>query len=257
MRRHRRNGETGSFLEAYVIRQPDRPFLRHGRVFRSRAERPAALGHVEPHPLADLAARHTGPELVDDPRPVLVRNDAGIRDRPAPPAAAALGVRRIDGADHDLDPHFARPRLRGRHVAECQHVTRRARPLVPAGFHVSPPEPNGKSLTDRGSIRTHAPTLDGLLPRPRDSPRCPIRKTSHTVRQGPPPGGLPRSVMPTTLPRTARSVAAQGVMRRLMHAGAYLLAAVLGLSVGPTLFILSDRATALRWANAILDFVGR
>lgn len=63
--------------------------------------------------------------------------------------------------------------------------------------------------------------------------------------------------MPTTLPRTGRSVAAQGVMRRLMHAGAYLLAAVLGLSVGPTLFILSDRATALRWANAILDLVGR
>jgi hypothetical protein len=63
--------------------------------------------------------------------------------------------------------------------------------------------------------------------------------------------------MPTTLPRTARSVTAQGVMRRLIHAGAYLLAAVLGLSVGPTLFILSDRATALRWANAILDLVGR
>ena len=63
--------------------------------------------------------------------------------------------------------------------------------------------------------------------------------------------------MPTTLPRAARPVAAQGFTRRLMHAGAYLLAAVLGLSVGPTLFILTDRATALRWANAILDLVSR
>jgi hypothetical protein len=42
-----------------------------------------------------------------------------------------------------------------------------------------------------------------------------------------------------------------------MHAGAYVLAAVLGLSVGPTLFLLTDRATALRWANTILDLVSR
>jgi hypothetical protein len=63
--------------------------------------------------------------------------------------------------------------------------------------------------------------------------------------------------MPTTLPRAARPFAAYALVRRLMHAGAYLLAAVLGLSVGPLLFVLSDRATALRWANTILDFVSR
>lgn len=72
------------------------------------------------------------------------------------------------------------------------------------------------------------------------------------------PRGLAEVSMPTTIPRGTRPVAAvHAFARRLMHVGAYLLAAVLGLSVGPTLFILSDRATALRWANAILDFVGR
>ncbi|HEX9464755.1 MAG TPA: hypothetical protein VGB82_19310 [Alphaproteobacteria bacterium] len=62
--------------------------------------------------------------------------------------------------------------------------------------------------------------------------------------------------MPTTLPRAARPISGPGFARRLMHGCVYLFAAVLGLSVGPTLFMVSDRATALRWANFVLDLVG-
>jgi hypothetical protein len=46
-------------------------------------------------------------------------------------------------------------------------------------------------------------------------------------------------------------------MRMAVNTGVYLSAAVLGLAVGPALFLLSDRDTAVYWANAILDFVSR
>jgi len=61
--------------------------------------------------------------------------------------------------------------------------------------------------------------------------------------------------MPTILPRTARPAASIRIARVLMQAVAYVTAAVLGLSVGPILFMVSDRATALHWANYVLDLV--
>jgi len=61
--------------------------------------------------------------------------------------------------------------------------------------------------------------------------------------------------MPTTIPRTARPAASVRIGRLMMQAVAYVTAAVLGLSVGPILFMVSDRATALHWANYVLDLV--
>lgn len=42
-----------------------------------------------------------------------------------------------------------------------------------------------------------------------------------------------------------------------MHALAYVTAAALGLSVGPALLLLADRATFLHWTNLLLDLGSR
>ncbi len=49
----------------------------------------------------------------------------------------------------------------------------------------------------------------------------------------------------------------RSLSQRALHALAYVTAALLGLSVGPALLVLSDRATFLHWTNVVLDLVSR
>jgi hypothetical protein len=135
MRGHRRNAETRAVLEAGAGGQAHGALARHHGVFGGRTEGPAALRHVEPDTLADALAVDPGADLVDRAGAVLVRHDAGKGDRPAAPAAAALGVGGVDRRNRDPDAHFARSRLGRRHLADHQHVTRRTGLLIPASFH--------------------------------------------------------------------------------------------------------------------------
>ena len=49
----------------------------------------------------------------------------------------------------------------------------------------------------------------------------------------------------------------RSLSQRAAHALAYVTAALLGLSVGPALVMLADRATFLHWTNMVLDLVSR
>lgn len=57
------------------------------------------------------------------------------------------------------------------------------------------------------------------------------------------------------LPHPARRIAHRGFKQRALHALSYATAAILGLSVGPVLLMIADRATFLHWTNLVLDLV--
>jgi hypothetical protein len=53
----------------------------------------------------------------------------------------------------------------------------------------------------------------------------------------------------------ARTLSETRLGRRLANLGAYLLATVAAMAVGPVLFMLGERGTGLSWSSLFLDFV--
>ncbi len=64
------------------------------------------------------------------------------------------------------------------------------------------------------------------------------------------------TIAPFPQAKSKRPVARIGLKQRLLHALAYLAAAVLGLALAPALLLVTDRATELRLANFLIDLVG-
>ncbi|HTY65278.1 MAG TPA: hypothetical protein VMH36_01405 [Alphaproteobacteria bacterium] len=63
----------------------------------------------------------------------------------------------------------------------------------------------------------------------------------------------------TTIPNGARARFSSGLFvhgRQQLQAVGYVLACLIGLGVGPALFVSVDHTIVVRWSNQILDLVG-
>lgn len=61
-----------------------------------------------------------------------------------------------------------------------------------------------------------------------------------------------------TIPKTARARFNSGFFvhgRHQLEAAGYVLACLIGLGVGPALFVAVDHTVVVRWSNQILDLV--
>ena len=79
MRGHRRDPQTGPGQHVGARRQAHGVGTREHHPLSGRATSAAQLGFVEPHRLAHACRGHPSAHRFDDPRPVLMGNDPGIR----------------------------------------------------------------------------------------------------------------------------------------------------------------------------------
>ena len=62
-----------------------------------------------------------------------------------------------------------------------------------------------------------------------------------------------------TIPNGTRARFSSGLFvhcRQQLEAAGYVLACLIGLGVGPALFVAVDHTVVVRWSNQILDLVG-
>ena len=129
------NAQTRAHLVADVVGERDRLVGGHHGELRGGAEGPVGLGAVDPDALSGPGRVDAVADRVDDARPVAVRDHPRIRHPVADPVAALLRVPGVDARDSDADANLARSRLGVGHLADLQHLRRRARPLVPSCEH--------------------------------------------------------------------------------------------------------------------------
>ncbi len=136
MRRHGGHTESGTCVEIDRLGQCHRLRRWHDHVFRRGAEGPATIGFVHPDPFADSGFGNTWTHLVDDAGAVLPRYDAGeFHLHVSAESAAGLRVRRVHARYFDTHANLSYVRNWIRHLSHNQHVTCRAFPFEPDGFH--------------------------------------------------------------------------------------------------------------------------
>jgi hypothetical protein len=161
MRGHPRHAQGRSFREGHVVGEFGHQIMGECDVFR-RGSLPAAvaLTVVEPDALAKPTLGHARTDLVDHPRAVTVRHDAGILHRRRTPSP--IRVRRVDAGGFEPHAHLPVTGLGGRQLAADQNLVSRSLPVVPNRAH------RRLRICDHGGVLSFFGELSPRQPVPRN-----------------------------------------------------------------------------------------